>query len=286
MKNIYQSSVFIITLLVFVLLFSCESGSDENDFPIIQDNNTLVKIQDITNEKYTISLFNSTGKLSTGYNEIYLQIKNKATGEIVTNGDLTWHPEMSMMTMMHSCPHSEIEKLTGQNLYKGFIIFQMAGNDSERWKLTLDLTVDGQIDQLEDFIEVNAAAKRNVEVFTGADNLRYILAMTAPSSPKIGINDITAYLFQMVDMHTFIPVDGYTVKLDPRMPGMGNHSSPNNSDLIFNSVTGLYQGKVSLTMTGYWKLNLMVLDPSGNLLKGETVTGTQESSSLFFEIEF
>ncbi|WP_292008400.1 hypothetical protein [Chryseobacterium sp.] len=286
MKNIYQYTVLVISLLISLFLLSCENGNDDNDLPVSPETPSLVKIQDITDNNYTVSIFNSTGKLSTGYNEVYLQVKNKATGEIINNGSLTWHPVMNMMSMSHSCPYSTIEKVSNQSYYKGFIIFQMAGNDSENWELTFNLKLNGQTYQLKDSIQVDAAVKRNVEVFTGADNQNYVLAMTGPSSPVVGMNDMTAYLFKMQDMDTFLPVDGYTIQLDPRMPGMGNHSSPNNTALISDSVSGFYKGKVSLTMTGYWKLNLMVLSSEGNVLKGEEVTAANDSSSLYFEVEF
>ena len=92
--------------------------------------------------------------------------------------------------------------------------------------------------------------------------------------------------YKMEDMMTFTAVDKFKVKIDPRMPSMGNHSSPNNTDLV-QSVSGdLYNGKLSLTMTGYWKINIQLLNASGEVLKGEVVTPENASSSLFFELEF
>lgn len=68
------------------------------------------------------------------------------------------------------------------------------------------------------------------------------------------INDFTAALYKMENMMTFTPVADYMISVDPRMPGMGNHSSPNNEDLTYNSATQMYDGKLSLTMTGYWRV--------------------------------
>ncbi|UWX55354.1 hypothetical protein NYZ99_01880 [Maribacter litopenaei] len=67
---------------------------------------------------------------------------------------------------------------------------------------------------------------------------------------------------------------------------MGNHSSPNNENLTFDSSTGKYKGKLSLTMTGYWKINLQLFNKQGDVLKGEPVTDENEASSLYFELEF
>ncbi|MCY1554953.1 hypothetical protein D9M68_915670 [compost metagenome] len=66
---------------------------------------------------------------------------------------------------------------------------------------------------------------------------------------------------------------------------MGNHSSPNNVDLT-SGTTEFYEGKLSLTMTGYWKINLQLEAPDGRILKGEAVTESHEASSIFFEVEF
>jgi hypothetical protein len=70
------------------------------------------------------------------------------------------------------------------------------------------------------------------------------------------------------------------------MPSMGNHSSPNNVDATQIAAGDLYKGKLSLTMTGYWKLNLQLLNASGTVLKGETITDAVPASSIYFEIEF
>lgn len=67
---------------------------------------------------------------------------------------------------------------------------------------------------------------------------------------------------------------------------IGNHSSPNNEDLTFNTSSNTYMGKLSLIMTGYWKINLKVENETEEILKGEDITEENESSSLFFEIEF
>jgi hypothetical protein len=74
--------------------------------------------------------------------------------------------------------------------------------------------------------------------------------------------------------------------LDPRMPGMGNHSSPNNTDLSYNSSDTMYHGDLSLTMTGYWVLNLKLVDDNNTVLKGEDVTEENTQSSLYLELEF
>lgn len=107
-----------------------------------------------------------------------------------------------------------------------------------------------------------------------------------PFNPEVKVNDFSAMLFKMENLMNFPAVENYKVTLDPRMPSMGNHSYPNNVALSYLADAGMYSGKLSLTMTGYWKLNLKLLNESEDVLKGEDITATNESSTLFFEIEF
>jgi len=67
---------------------------------------------------------------------------------------------------------------------------------------------------------------------------------------------------------------------------MDNHTSPGNVNLTYDSTTGLYSGKLNLTMTGYWKINLIVRDASNTIQKGDPITGTTTASSIYFELEF
>ena len=129
-------------------------------------------------------------------------------------------------------------------------------------------------------------AKQNVSSFMGSDNVRYIVTLIEPNTPKIAINDMVVGLYKMETMMSFPVVENYKITLDPRMPGMGNHSSPNNTDLTFNVQDGLYHGDLSLTMTGYWVLNLKLLNTTDVVLKGEVITTETTKSSLYLELEF
>ena len=196
---------------------------------------------------------------------------------------------MHMMSMEHSCPKSDLAITDDYNtVAKGYIIFQMPGNADEFWDITFTYTVEGQEYSLTETIDVTAPGdgKQKVTSFMGSDDVRYVLAMVEPTDPQVAINDIQAMLFKMENMMSFPRVENYTVALDPRMPGMGNHSSPNNVDLTYDSNSKSYNGKLSLTMTGYWKLNLKLLNGSGEVLKGEDITDENEASTLYFELEF
>lgn len=269
--------------MLIVLAMSCKKDSPI-DNTAETANLTLVKT--VTNGSHNIKIYTENGKLQTGYNKIYLQLTN-ADGSLINNAQLTWKPLMHMMSMQHACPYSAITKVADKNtLYEGYIVFQMAGNASEYWELQFDYTIGSATYTASSKIDVTVAAKRNLVSFIGTDNTRYVIAMVTPTTPKAAINDMQAMVFKMQDMMTFPIVDGYTVKIDPRMPGMGNHGSPNNVHLTQNSANKIYQGKLSLTMTGYWKINLQLANATGAIVKGEEVTSTNEASSIYFEVEF
>ena len=265
-------------------LISC---SDNDDSATVNELDGLTKFQEMTNTTHTIELYSHTGVLVQGYNEVKLRIKDNTTNQYIKNATVSWMPVMHMAMMNHSCPNSEVEKITTEGtLYEGYIMFQMAQNDTEYWDLKIDYSIDGVDYTTTSVIDVPASAKRTVNTFTGTDGVKYLVAYVEPHHPSVALNDMKVGVWKMQDMMTFPVVDGYTLKIDPRMPSMGNHSSPNNVHATQTSTGELYNGKLSLTMTGYWKINLQLAKPDGTIVKGEEITDTVTASSIFFEIEF
>ena len=270
-------------MLFIVLLLACSSDDDN---PIqINETDDLLLVKTFQNNDHSISVFTENGNFQTGYNKLFLQIKD---GEnLINDAQISWKPMMQMMNMSHSAPYSNItRKPNTETLYEGFIVFQMPGNDMEGWNLNFDYSINDEEFSLEENIAVMASDKRTVNVFTGADDVKYIVALIEPKEPEVATNNIVAGVFKMVNMMNYPVVDGYTLKIDPRMPSMGNHSSPNNEDLTQSTGDSMYHGMLSLTMSGYWKINLQLLNSDNELLKGNPITETEDASSIFFEIEF
>lgn len=279
LKNIFA-------ILIMAVAFTSCSKDEEIIIPVVDELESFTKFKEITNATHTIELY-SHMTVEQGYNEIKLRIKNNANNQYVKNADITWMPIMHMAMMNHSCPKSEIEKVsTNGEVYEGYIMFQMAQNATEYWDLKIDYIIDGVSYTSTTVIDVPASAKRKVNTFTGSDGVKYIVAYVEPHHPAVAVNDMTVGVWKMQDMMTFPVVDGYTVKIDPRMPSMGNHSSPNNVNATQTNSGDLYNGKLSLTMTGYWKINLQLAKPDGTIVKGEEITGTVTDSSIYFELEF
>ena len=271
-------------LIALALLTSCSSDDDSTP---VNELDGLVKVKEITNDTHVIELYTTSGTTQQGYNDITLRIKDKTTNNYIQNATIEWMPIMHMTTMSHSCPFSMVEKVAEkETLYNGYIVFQMPQNETEYWDLKIDYSINEINYTVTDIIDVPATEKRVVSSFMGTDNVRYIVAMIDPKNPKVALNDMTVGVYKMENMMNFPVVNNYTLKIDPRMPSMGNHGSPNNVDLTQSLADEFYHGKLSLTMTGYWKINLQLVNASNEVLKGEAITETNEASSIYFEIEF
>ncbi|MBF6608708.1 MAG: hypothetical protein ITG00_08210 [Flavobacterium sp.] len=272
--------IFVAILAVFISCSPDETPTIADEI----DQHTLV--QQIENESHIVEMYSATGMLQQGYNLISLRIKDKADSHYVQNASISWMPLMHMTAMEHSCPFSEVTKTIGkETLHHGYIVFQMAENSSEYWTLRVDYEIDGVSYSASDLISVPASPKRRVVSFTGSDGENYIVAMADPINPQVALNAMSAVVYKKQSMMHYLPVQGYTLKIDPRMPSMGNHGSPNNQHLV-SGAADLYHGTLSLTMTGYWKINLQLLDANAAVIKGEPVTDTNPESSIFFELEF
>ena len=279
-------TIFAILAMVF-LVISCRTSDTDGHIIPPTELDGLLKIKDLTNGTHIIEMYSISGTTKLGYNDIKLRIKNKATNQYEKNAIITWKPLMHMTSMSHSCPNSEVQKVTSDGtLYSGYIVFQMPENTTEYWDLKIDYTIDSSTYTATTVVSVPNETKKTVNAFMGIDNVKYVVAYIEPKSPKVAINEMVIGVWKMQDMMSFPVVDGYTVKMDPRMPGMGNHSSPNNVHATQSAAGKLYNGKLALTMTGYWKLNLQLAKADGSILKGEKVTDTNPASTLFFEIEF
>lgn len=274
-----------IAMIAALAIVAC--SKDEEVVNTVNELDGLTKFKEVTNATHTIELYSSTGYLEQGYNEIKLRIKNNTSNQYEKTATVSWTPLMHMMSMTHSCPKSAVEKISQDGtLYKGYIVFQMPQNATEYWDLKIDYTLNGTAYTTTTVVDIPASAKRKVNTFMGTDGVKYIVALVQPAQPKVAVNDMVAGVWKMQDMMTFPVVDNYTIKIDPRMPSMGNHSSPNNVNLTQSVAAQLYYGKLSLTMTGYWKINLQLANTEGTILKGETITDTVTSSSIYFEVEF
>lgn len=286
MKIIKYVSIMLMTIFV-VACSKKHTTSNNNNNNTTDPTKGLTLIQTMKNATHNIELFSANGKLEVGYNKIFLRVKS-LDGTILNNPTATWLPLMHMQNMNHACPYSTLNLVANTaTLLEGYIVFQMATNNPDYWELTINYTIDGVNYTATDTVNVENPLKRKLAAFKGNDSIRYVVALLEPQTPKFGTNEIVAMIFKTQNMMDFAIVDGYTLKIDPRMPDMGNHSSPNNVNLTQNNNDKNYYGNINLTMSGYWVVNLQLFDNLNNLLKGEEIIlPSVTKSSIYFEIEF
>jgi hypothetical protein len=279
-------------------MISITSCDDEPESQPIDPTEGLIKIREFSasGSPYTVTLYNETGRLRLGYTKVYFAVTDK-DGNFIDNASLTSFPEMDMGMMKHSTPRSEITKVEGKALYEAYYAFLMySGQGDGKWLYDLKYTVGNVSDSIVDAeIEVHnvfrpdgKTERKIIQSLVAVDgsNKRYVVTLVEPQHPKAGANEITAYIHQRQDANTYPAAANFRLKLDPRMPSMENHSSPNNVDLTWDATEKIYRGTVNFSMTGYWKLNLILQDAAGNTVYGNPVTDETPASSLFFEIEF
>ena len=275
---------------ILILSISFVSCSDDNGNDPLEDNPVegLTMIYEIEAADHTVQIYSEKQSLEVGYNEISIRVKDLASNTYLSNAAPTWMPMMHMETMEHSAPHSMLTNTEEGTVYKGHIVFQMGSNATEYWELALNYFMNGvaKEEALRVTVSEPTDGLKKTQVFMGTDDVRYILAYVNPKTPQVAINDLQAVLYRMESMMSFPMVENFKITVDPRMPGMGNHSSPNNVDMAYNAAAKTYDGKLSLTMTGYWKINLKLINQSDEVLKGEDVTEANPESSLYFELEF
>ncbi len=276
-----------------LLLFTaCKKDKEEIAPPSTGSPSDPRLVATLTAPGFQAEVINDAGGLRVGYNKLRVNITD-GNGAPVAPSAVEWLPMMTMDmggTMhQHSCPYSALGPAATGEGYEGYIVFNMASDGSgNTWALHLAINVDGTEHELSGGMAVANTETAYRKVFAsgmGSDGEMYLLALIGPTAPVIGVNEITAGLYRKDADGSFPVVDGYTIKVDPRMPGMGNHGAPGNADMV-QQADGLYRGAVGFSMSGYWKVNLVLRNGSGETVLGEEVTTDNPSSSLHFKVEF
>ena len=243
----------------------------------------------VVDGQYKVNVYSRTGTLHTGYNDLYFVATKASTGNYIKFLDITNLTPlmfMSKMNMYHSTPTSSEVATSDINLVAvkhGWISFVMNTSDAGSWSLAFDAEVLKKKGSLEaTTITVGALPDGQVwlKSFKVGDDT-FFLSLVNPTDWKTGANNIKAYVSKKSNPITTpyaLAAETFTVDIDPRMPDMGNHTSPNNTPLV-KQEDGSYQGSINLTMTGLWRIHLKVKDNEGNV-----VAGGEEGSTLFWDV--
>jgi hypothetical protein len=248
-------------LAVSALLFSCNKGND----PVIDPLDGYLKLKEgyVTGASAKAEIWGKKN-FYTGYNKLIVVLYDslKLT-EKLTDAHITFLPVMTMgignMTMKHACPVENPDEAAINSVFPGAVAFIMPSMGGT-WKLGLAVhnhKVDKEGETAFD-ITVDNPATSVLSVFKSQspDSTSLVLSLVQPANPVVGINDIDFTIHRKVSMMDWPADDGYTIEITPTMPSMG-HGSPNNVNPV-NTVLGHYKGKVNFTMTGEWRVDVLV----------------------------
>ncbi|MDO4230454.1 MAG: hypothetical protein Q4C98_11620 [Capnocytophaga sp.] len=258
-------------------------------------NSELTEVANFTNDdNHKISIKTFNGKLYVGYNDIYVTITD-ASGNVLKPEKITFSPMMRMykeagnrneISFSHSCPHTADLASVSENRYRGYAIFQMNTGDTGHWDVSFSYTLSGKEYQIQEKEVTILAQPKNhhlkVKRFIGKDNATYILALISPLEHVNGKNpNVVAGLFKAETMMSFPLVKGFTLNLDPRMPGadMRNHSTPFED--FKEQADGFHTATINYSMTGYWELNFIIKNSSGEVIAGTEVPKTPKTPAEY-----
>ncbi|WP_299779191.1 hypothetical protein [uncultured Formosa sp.] len=279
-------------IVIFVVVSSCTVEKTDYEAELSTETTEYIEYENvtsITSGDYTVNLEALNGTLYKGYNEIHLSIINTVTSESLQDAEVTFLPIFTDANgNTSSCPHAyNLEYDATEDYYSGFAVFTSESDTTVSWQLYINFQVDTQSYAINQTITVEEQTNMNLNMtaFTGSDNEHYFIALVSPQSPGVAENNLVAGIYKYnqpteaegtfpdLSQYSYSAVQDYTLLLDPRMPeaSMGNHSSPNNEDLIMES-DSLYHGVVNYTMTGNWTLNFILQNAEGETLKGTEVS--------------
>ena len=237
-----MNRIFSCALLCAIIFSACKK---ENAKPAVIDK---IRIAEITNNNIVITLWSDNQILNTGYNKLYISLKNNQGAEI-GNATVTYVPMMDMISMKHSSPAEQPVYNSQLKLYEGAVVFTMPASEMGTWQL--DVTVNGALVSFP--VTINEAPQKHLATFVGTDEHKYVLTLVPPVKWQVGINDLDILINQRASMMNFPADNDFTIEFNPEMPSMG-HGSPNNVNPV-STGSGHYKGKVNYTMTGDWRLH-------------------------------
>ena len=259
-------------LLSAVFVFSsCENNDTD---PIIETGMVTIAEGTTNSGNYTVKIM-AEDSLFEGYNKLYVDLSEVGSETSLDDVTVQFHPLMDMMTKVHAAPVENPVQTDMGGMYGGAVVFIMPSTDDMGWSLKLTLndagiedTINFQLPKVKALSEV-----RKIMVVSDIDSTVYFVSLVSPFNPEVGMNDIEFAVHYKENMMSFPSADDLSITIDPEMPSM-DHGSPNNENPV-HTEGGHYKGKVNFTMTGWWRVNLMIK-------KGDQVV----KDNAYFDITF
>ena len=271
----------------------CSAEEALQVYHFLQTVKIIPELSTVVDGQYNVFAYSKTGAFHTGYNEIFFVATKKKNGNYIKNFDIDGlKPLMLMvkMNMKHSTPVGG-DAVSFNNDYlavkRTWVSFVMSTSEAGSWTLGYHASVlgaEGGIEAKDITVGELPEGQQWLKSFK-VGNDTYYLSLVNPTDWQTGKNAITAYVSKKNTPATTpygLAEEQFTIEIDPRMPDMGNHTSPDNVALSKQS-DGSYQGTVNLTMTGRWRIHLAIKDAQGNTVAGGDDL-SEGYSSLFWEV--
>jgi hypothetical protein len=256
----------------------CSAEEALQVYKFLQTVKIIPELSTVVDDKYNVFAYTKTGSFHNGYNDIFFVATKKKNGNYVKNFEIKdIKPIMLMvkMKMKHSTPVSAgVESFNHnyQAVKRGWVSFVMNTSDAGSWTLDYNISIlgsNGNIGETDITVDALPEGQVWIKSFKAGDDTYYI-SLVNPTDWKTGKNTIKAYVSRKNTPATTpygLAQEQFVVDIDPRMPDMGNHTSPDNVGLSLQE-DGSYQGTVNLTMTGKWRIHFTVKDKDGNVVAG------------------
>ena len=271
----------------------CSAEEALQVYNFLQTVKIIPELSTVVDGQYNVFAYSKTGTFHTGYNEIFFVATKKKNGNYIKNYDITGiAPQMLMvkMNMKHSTPVGGSAESFDENrlaVKRTWVSFVMNTSEAGSWTLSYHASVLGSTGGIE-AADITVAGLPEGQQWlksfkAGGDT--YYLSLVNPTDWTTGTNAIRTYVSKKSTEATVpyaLASGPFTIDIDPRMPDMGNHTSPDNVALT-HQTDGSYQGAINLTMTGRWRIHLTIRDGEGNVVAGgdDLADGY---SSLYWEV--
>jgi hypothetical protein len=259
MKTTINNTILLtLSILALSALSSCSEKEIEPDptAGLIQIASGYAIGAGVKTEIYAVQEF------FAGYNTVYLALFDSVSGNRITQADIVLTPLMDMPSTIHSCPVENPSAAADGGLFPSSIMFTMPSGEMGSWTLRVDVNTQGKAGKSLFDIDVQATSPSKVLSFVSPEGERFYLSYSFPDKLRTGVNNFEIIAFKSHG-DEFIPVENLIIQMTPEMPSM-NHGSPNNSDPT-HAENGHYKGKVNFTMTGEWRINLIIRTPSSSI---------------------
>lgn len=249
-----QSIVYVILYVISMSFFACEKEADpDSEADMVKISTAMTE-----NSAFEVTLY-ANDTLFEGYNRLFISVTEAASQEKVTDAVIQLHPLMDMIDMKHAAPtENPVEIANEDGYFEGAVVFIMPSTQMMGWTLGVDVSIGDKEETATLVIPVVKSLEeaRKFNLISPLDDTKYFVSLVEPTQPEVGMNDFELTVHYKENMMSFPATEGLNIEIEPEMPSM-EHGSPNNEHPV-SAGNGHYSGKINFTMTGWWRIHLVI----------------------------